>query len=306
MSILLHPDSEPDLWFDLLSGLLPDQMIDRWPNVGDPEAVEFVVAWRHDVADLSRYRNLRAILSLGAGVEQYAGPDVPDVPIIRLSDTSMADEMAAYAVHWVTHFHRNFDTYLAQQPDAAWTQAFQTSAADHSVGILGYGAIGKRVGRAFRDLGYPVLAWSRSGGSDEGVTHYAGRDQLRGFFSSTNSIVNVLPSTPSTRGLLNSEMFSLMTRSPTLVNMGRGATVVQDDLLDALDLNQLRVAVLDVTAIEPLESDSPLWSHRKVRITPHVAGDTRPESAAALICANIRRVIAGEEPFPVFDAERGY
>ena len=306
MTLLLHPYDDPEPWLEAFSGLLPDMRVELWPEVADLDAVHYVVAWKHPIEELVKYRNLRAVLSTGAGVDQYTGEGMPSVPVVRLADTAMADEMAAYALHWVLHFHRRFDRFAEHQRRAEWVEETVAANADHAVGILGYGTIGRRVGEAFSALGYRVNAWSRSGGDDGAVTHYAGVEGLAAFLGACDSVVNVLPNTAATAHLLSADRFAMFRPGSVLINMGRGATLHEPDLVAALDTGLLRHAVLDVTDVEPLPADPPLWSHPGVHITPHVAGDTRPANAARLIAANIARIEVGEAPFPVYDPSRGY
>lgn len=306
MSILLEPISEGGPWRELLAAELPDMRIQVWPDVEDPDAVEFAVMWRRDAEELRRFRNLRAILAMTAGVEKITGPGYPDVPVVRLSDEAMADEMAAYTVHWVIHFHRNLDIYLEQQKDREWRPIRPAEACGFPVGFLGYGIMGRRVGRALTGLGYPVGAWTRTGGNDPEITNYRGRRGLEEMLGSSAAVVNILPLTAETAGLMDAGRFACFRENALYISVGRGATTVQADLLDALNGGPLGAAVLDVTEIEPLPADSPLWNHPRVRITPHMSGFTRARTAAPLVAENIRRIRRGEQPFPLFDPKLGY
>jgi glyoxylate/hydroxypyruvate reductase A len=306
MSIVLNPYSRADEWLAELAQLLPDDELHLWPDVGDPTAVEFAVAWVMPRSALQGFTNLRAILSLGAGAEQWQKPGIPEVPVVRLADPSMSDEMASYALHWVLRLQRNFDVSAAQQHQKIWEQPSYVQAGSYRVGVLGFGTIGARVAQAFLDLGYPVNAWSRSGGSTDGVTHYAGTDELDGFLANSDAVVNILPSTAATTGLLDADRLARFASDSVFVNMGRGTVIDEDALVAALDDGPLRAAVLDVTNPEPPVAESPLWTHPAVHLTPHVAGSTQVRSASRLIAENIGRIRAGEAPFPLLDRSRGY
>ena len=306
MSILLKPISEGGPWQEILAAELPGMRIQVWPDVDDPDAVEFAVMWRHDAEDLRRYRNLRAVLAMTAGVDRITGPGYPDVPVVRLSDEAMAEEMAAYAVHWVVHFHRSLDVYLEQQKQREWRPARPAEACGFPVGFLGYGAMGRRVGAALAGLGYPIGAWTRTGGNDPGVTLRRGPRGLEEMLGSSAAVINILPSTAETKGLMNAERFACFREGAVYISIGRGATTVEADLLAALDEGPLGAAVLDVTEVEPLPEDSPLWGHPRVRITPHMSGFTRARTAAPLVAENIRRIQRGERPFPLYDPKLGY
>ena len=303
---MLNPYSERAEWFEILARELPDMKIQLWPDIDDPDSVEYAIFWIHDTEDLRRYPNLRAILATTAGVEQFAGGDYPDVPVVRMADATMADEMAAYASHWVVHFHRKLHTYLDQQAAKVWNPIRCTPTGSFPVGILGFGAIGRHIGECLAVLGYPINAWTRTGGQEEGITHYRGRDGLEEMVSASRAVINVLPHTPETRGLIDAGVLERFTPGSIYISLGRGATTIESDLVSALDEGVLSAAVLDVTETEPLPADSPLWDHPRVRITPHTSGFTRALTAAPLIAANIRRIQRGEPPFPVYDPRQGY
>jgi len=306
MSILLNPYRDPARWLAAFQSELPDMEVELWPNVTDPTQVEFVVASRQDPDDLRRYPNLRAVLAMGAGVEQYVGSNMPDVPVVRLADPAMSDEMAAYVVHWVVHFQKRMDAYLADQADRLWREQAYKTIDEYPVGLLGFGTIGSRIALALADLGFPINAWTRTGTSEDWVTSYAGIDELNGFLAASSAVVNVLPDSPTTRGLLDSGRFDHFRPPGLLINLGRGATTIESDLLDALNDGRVGAAVLDVADPEPIAANSKLWSHPNVRITPHIAGFTLVRSATGLIAANISRILAGDEPFPLLDKSRGY
>lgn len=306
MSLLLHPSRDEGQWLAAFQGELPGMGIHLWPNVPEPEDVEFVVASRHDPADLHRYPNLQAVLAMGAGIEQYLSPEMPAVPVVRLADPAMSDEMAAYVVHWIVHFQKRMDAYLANQHESVWREEPYTVAGDFAVGILGFGTIGRHIGRAVADLGFPINSWTRTGSDADWVTSFAGLDQLDAFLEASSAVVNVLPHTADTEGLLNSARFDRFRPGALLINLGRGATTIEADLLTALNDGRVGNAVLDVTEPEPMADDNPLWAHPNVRVTPHVSGFTLIGTASTLIAANIRRMLAGEDPFPVVDTARGY
>lgn len=307
MGVLLHPDEDHQAWLAAFRDALPDVEFRLLDDIGDPAAIVHAVVSRHGAELLlNELPNLAAILAMGAGVEQFTGPDSPNVPIVRLVDPGMSDEMATYALSWIAHFQRRHDAFVELQADGEWKPLPYTAAADHPVGILGMGNVGRTVGELFAKAGYPVHAWSRSGGADDWVTHFAGPEELDRFLRSVKAVVSVLPSTSSTAGLMDAARFRAMDDEAVFLNMGRGATVVELDLLAALDAGELRHAVLDVTAVEPLPADSPLWRHPKITVTPHIAGYTLIPSATKVIAANIRRLMNGEAPFPVYEPARDY
>jgi glyoxylate/hydroxypyruvate reductase A len=307
VTIVVNPWGPVEEWIAELSKLLPDETFVAWPDCPEPADVDLVVAWKMRRADLATFTSLKGILSMGAGAEQWQKDGTPDVPIVRLADPTMSDEMASYSVHWVTRFHRGFDVAQAQQGKSAWDKITAVSASEFRVGILGYGTIGSRIGRAFSDLGYGVNAWSRSGTNDSNVSSFTGPDQLAKFLGSSNAVINVLPSTDATTGLLDPTRLAQFRDGSVLINIGRGTVLSSEsDLLHAIDDGPLRAAVLDVTNPEPPASDSPLFSHPGVHLTPHIAAITQMSSSVGLIAANITRIRKGESPYPVVDPSTGY
>lgn len=309
MAILLNPGGyrySPEAWLAAFQRELPDVEIRLWPDSPEPDEIEFVIAVRHDPALLGTYPHLRAVLAMGAGVEQYTGPGMPDVPVVRLEDPSMSNEMAAYVTHWIVHFQKRMDAYLRNQAKRTWQSEDYTTGDDYPIGMLGFGRIGRRIGEVLHGLGFPVNAWSRSGTSEPWTTSYAGTENLADFLAASAAVVNVLPSTPSTDKVMNADRFAQCRPGALFINLGRGATVDETALLAALESGQIGNAVLDVSDPEPLSDDSLLWSHPSVRITPHVAGFTGVGPASKVISANIRRILAGEEPYPLVERGRGY
>ena len=307
MAILVNAGGRRDQWRLAFEEELPDEDLRWWPEIGDPAEIEFVIAWRLPREAWEPLVGLKAIFSLGAGTEQWQEPGVPEVPVVRLADPAMSDEMAAYAVSWIVRHHRRFEESREWQRQREWVIPDGPQTAAFRVGILGHGTIGARIGRAFSGFGYPVNAWTRSPHDTPGVTAYVGADALDAFLAASDAVVNVLPSTTSTIGLLTTERFGRMPSGSIFVNVGRGDVLASDDqLITALDDGPLGAAVLDVTEPEPPEPDSPLWDHPAVTLTAHLSGTTQIRSGAELIAANIRRMRAGEAPFPVLDRSRGY
>lgn len=307
MTILLNPWGEPGDWFEAMTTLLPDEDIVLWPENPDPAGIEMLVAWRMKRSDLATFTNLQTIFSMGAGVDQWLKEGSPDVQLVRLADPAMSDEMAAYTVHWVTHFQRGFDSSYDPTGPAPWGINTAPVSNQYRVGLLGFGQIGRRIGTSFRDLGYPVRAWTRTGVDDDWVRSYSGIDELESFLGDCDAVINMLPNTPMTQGLLTSERFGQFKPGATFINIGRGTVVADDaDLLTALDAGSLGAVVLDVTNPEPPSADALVFAHPKIRVTPHISGMTQMATAAKLIAANISRIRRGEAPFPTVDRLAGY
>lgn len=306
MAILLNPFSRADQWRAEFEPLLANEDLRWWPEVGDPTEIEYVIAWVMPRSALQQFTNLRAVFSLGAGTEQWQKQDMPDVPVVRLADPAMASEMAAYALAWVIRHQRKFDQIDQHQRAGEWVIPPYTQSWQHRVGILGHGTIGGRIGQAFSDLGFPVNAWSRTARETPGVTHYAGLDELDAFLGASDAVINVLPSTAETRGLLNADRLAKFVPGSIFVNVGRGTVLDEQALIAALDNGPLQAAVLDVTHPEPPVEGSPLYSHPAVTLTAHLSGATQVRSAAQLIASNLARLRAGEIVEPILDRSQGY
>ena len=303
---MVNPFSRRDEWETELRAALPDEELWFWPDIGDPADVEYLIAWVMARKDLATFPNLKAVLSLGAGTEQWQKPGI-ELPVVRLADPAMANEMAAYSVAWVVRHHRGFAAAETTQRDGLWEIPNRKLTYDFHVGVLGYGEIGSRIGRAFADLGYPVNAWTRSGRDEPDVNHFAGDDQLDAFLGSSDAVINVLPSTDATTGLLTAARLAQFPSGSIFVNVGRGTVLAsEDELVAALDEGPLAAAVLDVTSPEPPVSSSLLYQHPAVTLTPHISGMTQVRSAAQLIADNVGRLRAGEAAFPLLDRSRGY
>lgn len=293
-------------WVGELTTGLPGQDIRVYPDVGDPSEVEFVIMWSIPQAELATFVNLKAILLTGAGGNHLRPVEtLPDVPIVRLADQTVARDMANFALYWVMHYHRRIDAYQRQQADSLWNRLDSVATSRFCVGVLGMGNIGGAVADAALALGYSVRGWSRSGRERAGVASFGG-DDLDAFLAECDALVNVLPLTADTRKILDADRLALLPEGACVINVGRGGTVDDDALIAALDSGHLRGAALDVFRGEPLGAESPMWSHPLVEVTPHISGSTYPSTAAPYIYENIKRMQAGEAPFPIFDRHAGY
>lgn len=266
----------------------------------------FVLAWRAPDALFERLSNLRAVCSLGAGVDELvADPSLPGrVALGRVAGPRLAADMAAYLLAVATSHWRDLPALQNAQRQAAWQPP--TPAATAVVGLLGVGTLGGRAAEAFRAIGWPVVGWSRSGRGPLGVTMYRGRRGLARIAAESDFLINLLPLTASTRNLLDGWLFAHMRRGSVLVNVGRGEHLVESDLLEALARQRPAHAVLDVFRQEPLARDHPFWAHPQIRVTPHCAAVTRDEEAAEIAAESYRRVAQGRPPLGAVDRKRQY
>jgi glyoxylate/hydroxypyruvate reductase len=295
-------------WEAELRQRIPDLDWRVWPEIGDPATVDFVLAFQAYPGFFAQFPNLKGILATGAGVDGlFADPEIPThLPIARLVDPYMTDQMVQWATYGVLHFYRRFDEYRQLQDRRQWEELGFPSRHPAKVGVLGFGEIGSAIGRGLLALGFHVHGWTRRPRDLGPMRNFAGWDQLDAFLTESPFLVSILPLTPETHGILNRERLSKLPERAVLLNLGRGGHVVTDDLVELLDEKRLGGAVLDVTDPEPLPADHPLWRYPNVILTPHESGITTPRTAADQIAENIRRVLAGEPIANPVDLTRGY
>ncbi|MFE1598841.1 2-hydroxyacid dehydrogenase [Methylobacterium sp. ID0610] len=271
--------------------------------------VPMALAWFPPADAFAQYPNLRAVCSIAAGVDSLlACPGLPpDVAVVRVVDPDQARAMSCFVLWHVIGHQRRFRTYAENQARAAWRPLGQRPAGEITVGLLGYGRMGAQVAADLAALGFTVLAWSRSERPPEAaVAHHHGAEGLAALLARTDVLVNLLPLTPETKGILDASLFRRLKPGATLVQVGRGAHLVEADLLAALDDGPLGAAALDVFAVEPLPEAHPFWRHPKIVVTPHEACDASPQAVAAMLRATATALRAGE-PIPhAVDRGRGY
>lgn len=281
------------------------------PHDGPATDVRLAVAWHPPDDAFDHYPNLQAVCSIGAGVDNIlACPSLrPDIEVIRVVDPAQAQMMSNFVAWHVIGHQRCFATYQAQQREQRWKRIGlgQRRAQDVPVGILGFGEIGRRVAADLAFLGFPVAAWSRTAKPmPQGISGFDGADGLDAMLGQTEILVNLLPLTPETRGILNGRTFARMYRGGYLIQVGRGEHLVEADLLAALDSGQLAGAALDVFATEPLPPHHPFWRHPRIIVTPHDACEVSMEAIGATFRATAEAIRAGRRPPHSIDRERGY
>ncbi|MCK1406900.1 glyoxylate/hydroxypyruvate reductase A [Bradyrhizobium sp. 76] len=271
--------------------------------------VRLGMAWHPPDDAFSYYPNLQVVCTIGAGVDHVVGcPSLkPEIDVVRVVDPRQAQMMSGVVVWHVIGHQRGFARYRAQQHDRAWEQGQLRRAESVPIGILGHGKIGSKIAADLTYLGFPVMCWSRTPKSISGAarSHY-GPVGLAAMLKETEVLVNVLPLTPETRGILDAQVFAKMQRGGYLVQIGRGEHLVEGDLLAALETGQLAGAALDVFATEPLPPIHPFWDHPKITVTPHVAGDISVRAVATTLIAAANAIRGGRRPLHAIDRTRGY
>ena len=293
-------------WQSAFEAALPAAAISVWPEPGD--APDYVLVWKPPAELFARVPKARAIFNLGAGVDAVlAVPGLPeDVPLIRLEDAGMAEQMGEYVTHALLRAYREFDVYAMQQQAATWRQRQRLPKREFGVGLLGFGILAQAVAAAIAPLGFPLRAWSRQRRSAPGIETFAGDGELPTFLARSRVLVCLLPSTAQTRGLLDRAMLAHLPRGAHLINIARGDLLVDQDLLALLDEGRLAGATLDVFRTEPLPSGHPFWHHPRVVVTPHVSAATQVAESVAQVVAKIRLFESGRPVTGVVDRLLGY
>lgn len=315
MALLIACSSRADQFAALVRSLAPDQDVRVAPDLGRAEDIHYALAWHPEPGVLAQLPNLRLIVSMGAGVDHILkDPGLPDVPMVRFVDPDLTGRMAEYVALHVLYHHRRMSEFRELQERKVWKYLPEPAAHEVRVGIMGLGVLGTASARALSVFGYQLRGWSRSPKKLEGVTCYAGIDDLDAFLTDTDILAVLLPLTPATRGLLDHRLIAKLSRhgrderlpGPVLINAGRGGLQVDADILASLHAGALYAASLDVFEAEPLPHSSPLWAHPRVVVTPHNAAESAPKAIVRYTLRQMAAQQSGAALENVVDLARGY
>jgi glyoxylate/hydroxypyruvate reductase len=316
LNILLCGDfdaAQRQQWLDALQSALPEaRWLDREQALKRAASVQAAVVANPPPGSLRGLPQLRLIQSLWAGVDRLLlDPTLPPgVPIARMVDPAMNASMAETALWATLALHRGYFDYARSQRQGLWQPRPQRRADSVRVLVLGLGQMGLTSARRIAQQGYRVSGWSlrpraHSAGL-EGIEVHAGDAALPALLAASDIVINLLPLTPATSGLLDARFFAAMPAGASIANLARGAHVIDADLLAALDCGHLTHAVLDVFPREPLPAGHAYWSHPQVTVLPHVAAQTDPDSACRVVAANVKALLAGLPLDHLVDDRRGY
>ena len=295
----------PEPWLSALRAALPQAQVELW-SPGSPQA-DYAVVWAPPQQFLDEQSELKTIFTIGAGVDGLLKLQLPpQVALVRLEDAGMAVQMAEYVSHAVLRHFREFDAYESQARQGQWLQRRARRHADFPVGVLGLGVLGARVAQTLTQFDFPVNGWSRTAKVIEGVQCYADRNQLQQFLAATRILVCLLPLTDQTQGILNRDTLSRLLPGGYVINVARGAHLVDEDLIALLDIGQLAGATLDVFRTEPLPADHAFWTHPKIQITPHISARTLRKESVAQIVEKIMALQRGESVAGFVNRQQGY
>lgn len=299
------PGSTPEPWLLGLRAALPQAQVEVWHS-GAARA-DYAVVWAPPQQFFDEQSQLRGIFAIGAGVDALIKLHLPaQARVVRLDDAGMSVQMVEYVCHTVIRHFREFDAYAAAIAQGQWSFRKPRHRADFPVGVMGLGVLGARVAQALAQFEFPVMGWSRSAKAIEGVHCFAGAAQFKDFLAASKVLVNLLPLTPDTRGIMCLDTLLQLQRGGYVINVARGAHLVDDDLLVLIDSGQLAGATLDAFRTEPLPPEHPFWQHPKITMTPHIAARTMRDQSIAQIAGKIEAMDRGEPIAGIVDPVRGY
>jgi glyoxylate/hydroxypyruvate reductase A len=281
--------------------------VDLIRKTDTPELVDYVIyAPTGPVSDFAPFTNLKAVLSLWAGVEKIEGNDSIKVPLCRMVEDGLSDGMVEWVTGHILRHHLGMDAHINGKTGEWLNDVVPPLARNRRVGFLGLGELGLACAKAASDFGFDVMGWSRGLKSVDGIQTYAGTDGLKDMLRQCEIVVLLLPETAETENILNAETLDLLPNGAFIINPGRGPLIDDDALLGALESGKVAHATLDVFRVEPLPVGHPYWAHPNVTVTPHIASATRPETSSLTIAENIRRGEAGEPYLYTVDRSAGY
>jgi glyoxylate/hydroxypyruvate reductase len=298
-------DSNPGPWLEGLRVALPQAEVSLWRS-GAPLA-DYAVVWAPSQQFFDEQINLQAVFNTGAGVDALLKLRIaPHIQIVRLDDAGMSAQMAEYVCHTVIRHFRELDAYEADTRAGKWSFRKPRHRTDFPVGVLGLGVLGERVAKSLAGFDFPVHGWSQSAKHIDSVQCWYGQTQLDNFLRQSKVLVCLLPLTPQTENMLNSRTLGLLQREGYLINVARGAHLVDADLIELLDSGHLAGATLDVFRQEPLPTEHAFWRHPKITVTPHTSARTLREESIAQIAGKIMAVHSGQTVIGAVDRNKGY
>jgi glyoxylate/hydroxypyruvate reductase len=283
--------------------------ISTWSSEPQVEAnaPSFAVAWAPTQDFIDAQSNATAIFSLGAGVDSLLKLKLPSaVPVIRLEDGGMGPQMADYVSHAVMRFVRQFDVYEAAMQRGEWRPMQPRLKEDFTIGVMGLGVLGEQVASRMQQLGYPVVGWARTAKQLDGIRCYAGETEFDSFLAATRILVCMLPLTPETTGIMNRTTLAKLQPDAYVINVARGAHLVEADLCSLIDSGHIAGATLDVFQVEPLPAEHPFRRYPQIKMTPHVSAQTLVSEAAAQIARKMVALTNGEPVSGVIDWSKAY
>ena len=303
--LIILPKRDPKIWIEALKSSDKTLEVETYPNIKDPEAVEFILSWKHPHGIFKKFPNLKVIASVGAGIDHIiSDPDIPaHIKITRMVDTQLTQDMSNFVLSLVLDRIRDISFYHCHHK---WEPKMYQRPEELQVGIMGMGVLGIAVAQRLINNGFRVKGWSKTPKKIAGLDSFHGQEQLDNFLKKTDILICLLPLTSETENILNKDLFKKLPKNAYLINVARGRHLVEKDLTEALRSGQLSGASLDVFREEPLPPDHDFWKEPKIRITPHIASITNPSTVAPKIIENYRNMKNGKPLKNVVSRETGY
>ncbi|NAS29496.1 glyoxylate/hydroxypyruvate reductase A [Flavobacteriaceae bacterium R38] len=309
MSIaLIFENKDPKPWAKILQEKIPDTKVEIYPDVQNQHAIDFVICWKPKPNILKEFPNIKVIQSVGAAIDHITSSQTLENHhiITRIVDNKLSNDMWEFLLTVILSQLKNNTIYARQQQTKIWTQHSYASIKDTTISILGLGSIGGHVAKKFAELGFKVKGWSTSEKDILNVESFSEKEVLNPFLKDSDFLINLLPLTEKTEGILNKELLKKLPKNTFLINVGRGEHLIEEDLIELLDNGDLSGALLDVFREEPLPEKHSFWQHPKIQITPHVASLTNIESATDQIVENHRLFLNKKELLNTVKLEKGY
>ena len=298
-------DTKAEPWLQGLAAALPGAEISVW-QPGAPQ-VDYAVVWAPPQQFMDEQPALKALFNIGAGVDALLKLRLPPKAlVVRLDDAGMAVQMAEYVCHAVIRHFREFDGYEADTQAGRWGYRKPRLRSDYPIGVMGLGVLGERVAKALAQFEFPINGWSRSPKAIDGVRGFAGADQFNDFLAASRVLVNLLPLTPDTTNVINKGTLARLQPGAYVINVARGAHLVDEDLLAAIDSGHVAGATLDVFRTEPLPAGHAFWTHPRITVTPHTSARTLRDESIAQIARKMVALQHGEAVAGVVNPARGY
>lgn len=301
-------DTNAQPWLEGLQAALPGAAVELWS--AGVALSDYAVVWTPPQLFFDQQIALRGVFNIGAGVDALMKLQLPaGVPVVRLDDAGMSVQMAEYVCHAVIRHFREFDAYEADVAEGKWSYRKPRQRADFPVGVMGLGVLGERVALSLKQFDFPVLGWSRSAKTVDGVQCFSGDIGFNDFLAATRILVCLLPLTPDTENIMRRENLSRLLPGAYVINVARGGHLVDDDLVALIDSGALAGATLDVFRQEPLPASHPFWKHPKIMVTPHTSARTLREESIVQIAGKIQALHRGAPIVSiagVVDLNKGY
>ena len=298
-------DTKAEPWLQGLAAVLPGADISVW-QPGAPQA-DYAVVWAPPQQFMDEQAGLKALFNIGAGVDALLKLRLPpQALVVRLDDAGMAVQMAEYVCHAVIRHFREFDGYEADMAAGRWGYRKPRLRSDFPIGVMGLGVLGERVARALAQFDFPINGYSRTPKAIDGVRAFTGAEQFNDFLVASRVLVNLLPLTPETANVMNQDTLGRLQPGAYVINVARGAHLVEEDLLALIDSGHVAGATLDVFRTEPLPAGHAFWNHPRITITPHTSARTLRDESIAQIARKMAALERGEAVAGIVNPARGY